>query len=68
MNGNERREQTIQLQKELLAVSFIFCVHFRSFPFIFEFLAIFDPKKAFFGHFRGLLGHNRNERNILFSE
>ena len=37
------------------------CDHFlRSFPFIFEFLAIFEPlltpKRPFFGHFWGLLG------------
>ena len=77
MNGNERRERTVQLQKELLNVSFIFCVHF----WVGHFEPLLTQKGLFWGHFWGLLGpdltkwtkcsfsmngNERSERNLHF--
>ena len=66
MNGNERREWTVQLWKELLNVLLIFYVHFRSFSSFWPFLNHFWPQKAFFGHFWGFLGPNLTKMNEIF--
>ena len=59
MNGNESREQTVQLQKEFTFISVLFWVFCY-------FWTTFDPKKAFFGHFLGFLGSNLTQRNKTF--
>ena len=59
MNGNESREQTVQLQKEFTFISVYF-----------DFFAIFEllltPKRPLFGNFLGFLGPNLTQRNETF--
>ena len=67
MNENEWRERTVQLQIELLNVSFIFYVHFCSFLSCWPFLNHFWPHKGLFlVIFWGFLGPNLTEMNETF--